>query len=156
VAARADEGILHAVLCSQLCYGTSPPSSGRHYPPPNWAAFKVYDAPVPWGFLVHSLEHGAVVVVYNCPGGCPADEIAAARSWAAAVQDPLGCQPPRVILAPDPTLDVPWAAAAWGWTLRAAAFDAAAFQAFYTEHAANTAEDFCNDGVDRSGFGWCP
>jgi hypothetical protein len=27
---------------------------------------------VPWGFLVHCLEHGAIDIVYNCADGwCP-------------------------------------------------------------------------------------
>jgi hypothetical protein len=154
VAAHPDEGAAHTFnVCDPVCYGTSPPSSGQHYG--NWADWGVYQAPVPWGFLVHSLEHGAVVVVYNCPAGCAAD-VDAARSWAAGVTDSLGCVPPRVILAPDPTLEVRWAAAAWGWTLRADRFDRDQVQAFFDVHAAQTVENFCNAGVDRSATGWCP
>jgi len=45
------------------CYNSNPPTSGNHNPQP--AAFKIYDNPVPKENLVHSMEHGAVVVWYN-------------------------------------------------------------------------------------------
>ena len=48
----------------------------------------------------------------------------------------------RVILAPDPTLDVRWAAVAWTWTLRSACFDAAAFAQFTKDHYAKMEENF--------------
>lgn len=152
VSQRADEGAAHAPNCDRVCYRTVPPSSGTHYP--TWAAYKVYDAPVPWGFVVHGLEHGAVAVVYNCPDGC-ADEVAVARGWIATLQDKLGCTPPRVILAPDPTLDVRWAASAWGWTLRAETFDEPAFTDFFNAHH-GTGENTCSPGADLSAMGWCP
>ena len=56
---------------------TKPPSSGNHYP--IWPDYQTYDKPVPWGHLMHAMEHGAVIIVYNCPGGCP-DEVAAAQA----------------------------------------------------------------------------
>jgi hypothetical protein len=46
-----------------LCYNTSPPTSGPHSP--QFAQNRVYDTPVPKEQLVHSMEHGAVVVWYN-------------------------------------------------------------------------------------------
>jgi uncharacterized protein DUF3105 len=54
----ADEGTSHVASCAPVRYLSQPPSSGTHYP--SWAVFRVYDKPVPWGFLVHDLEHGAV------------------------------------------------------------------------------------------------
>jgi hypothetical protein len=45
------------------CYNSNPPTSGNHNPQP--AAFKIYDNPVPKENLVHSMEHGAVIVWYN-------------------------------------------------------------------------------------------
>jgi hypothetical protein len=111
---------------------------------------------------VHGLEHGAVIAVYNCPGGC-ADEVAAAQAWIDALPtdtDPY-CpgEKPRVILVPDPTLDVRWAATAWTWTLRACAFDAPTFQQFFLDHYNMTYElGICrgNSEIDRSATGWCP
>src|SRR4051794_24902350 len=59
IAMPPDEGADHLPLCSQTHYASQPPSSGAHYP--YWPLFRVYQQPVPWGFLVHGLEHGAVV-----------------------------------------------------------------------------------------------
>jgi hypothetical protein len=108
--------------------------------------------------MVHGLEHGAVEVTYNCPDGC-SDEVAAAQAWIDSLPVDQGCAglpPPRVILAPAPSLDVRWAAAAWQWTLRASAFDSAAFQSFFDAHYNHAPEVICGDGADLSSTGWCP
>ena len=106
--------------------------SGTHYP--TWPVFRAYDQPVPWGFLVHAMEHGAVVIAYNCPEGCAADVQAAKEVMAAAPAKP-SCPRAPVILTPDPTLDVRFAAAAWGHVLRASCFDRQAFGDFIAERA---------------------
>jgi len=54
----------HEFVCSELTHTSYPPVGGNHYP--IWAAYQEYDAPVPWGFLLHSMEHGAVVLAYRC------------------------------------------------------------------------------------------
>jgi hypothetical protein len=125
---------VHVETCSDISYETNPPSSGPHYP--TWADFGVYDFPLPRGFWVHNLEHGTVVVTYNCASGC-ADEVAAAAAWLSELEADAACPagPPRVILVPDPLLDTRWGASSWGFTLRAECFDAAAFTAFYEAHA---------------------
>jgi len=148
-----DEGANHEVLCSTVCYGTNPPSSGHHYG--TWPIYKTYAQPVPWGFLVHGMEHGAVIVSYNCPCGC-ADEVAAAQAWIDSLPPDASCASrPRIVLAPDPTLDVRWAAAAWRWTLRAETFDAAAFGAFFSAHYDHASESICGGATDGSAAGWC-
>jgi hypothetical protein len=125
---------VHVAVCSEIQYATNPPSSGQHYP--TWADFGVYDFPLPRGFWMHNLEHGAVVVTYNCPEGC-ADEVAAATDWHAQLNPDENCPAgaPRVLLVPDPELDVRWAASSWGYTLRADCFDAVAFSDFTIAHA---------------------
>jgi hypothetical protein len=145
IAQHPDEGANHVNCTPVPTYKTKPPSSGNHYP--SWADFRTYDEPVPWGHLVHSLEHGAVVIVYNCPGGCP-DEVAAAQAMIDALPVDVLCTAStkrRVILAPDPTLDVRWAASAWTWTLRASCFDAAAFSDFAKAHYNHARENFCTE-----------
>jgi hypothetical protein len=154
VAKHPNEGASHVDCLPVPTYGTNPPSSGNHYM--IWADFKTYDKPVPWGHLVHALEHGAVVIVYNCPDGCP-DEVARAQAMIDGLPYPLdpadvdvidgfACTAPtkgRVILAPDPHLDVRWAASAWTWTLKSTCFDEATFSAFTQGHYAQAGENFC-------------
>jgi hypothetical protein len=119
-----------------------------------WAAYQTYPSPVPWGNLVHNLEHGAVVVVYNCPTGC-ADEVARAQAWIDALPADPDCPGShRIIMAPDPTLTVRWAATAWQWTLRADCFDESAFTQFYSAHYGAGREVVCSSGGTPEQ--WCP
>lgn len=65
-----DEGRSHVADGSVINYKANPPVSGPHYPAPKpWG---VYDTPIAPGYFVHNLEHGGVVVLYDCPSGCPA------------------------------------------------------------------------------------
>ena len=72
-----------------------------------------------------------------------------------AAVDPLCTDPNgpkrRMILVPDPKLDVPFAAAAWGATLRLTCLDEVAMTAlkqFMVDQYAKSPENFCADGVD--------
>jgi hypothetical protein len=129
-------------------YNSNPPSSGPHFAV--WAAFKEYDKPVDRRYLVHSMEHGAVVIFYKCDdaGACP--QIAAARAAAAAVPDDPACSGQgarvRVIIVPDPLLDVPLAVAAWGWVYKAQCVDRPTLEQFVREHYAQGPEDLCAAG----------
>lgn len=151
-------GAAHVALCSPLGFDTRPPSHGDHYP--IWADFKSYDAPVPWGHLVHDLEHGAVVIAYRCDAACP-DLVAALTGLIAdRPADPL-CTGTRarnrMILVPDPTLDVPLAAVAWGHVYRSSCLDRPSLGAFIDAHYGHAPEDLCAGGADGSqGAGWCP
>ena len=141
-----EEGFVHIPCTSATDYQTVPPSSGNHYG--CWPEYRTFDVPVPWGNLVHALEHGAVVIVYNCgAAGCP-DEVARAQTFIGALPPDPGCGTDRrVILAPDPTLDVRWAASSWTWTLRADCFDEATFGQFYADHLGNGRETICGGGA---------
>lgn len=170
----------HVDIGTVIQYSSNPPSSGPHYP--IWAGWQEYLTPVPRPFWVHSLEHGAVVLLYNCAllgggadGGADAtdeaatvdadidaDDTDAGPSACAALVDQLrtlmGSLPEdplcdkdagpsrRIILTPDPLLDRPVAAAAWGWTYNAACFDKASLQQFVIDHYAKAPENFCTNG----------
>jgi hypothetical protein len=148
VQAHANEGAAHSPLCSPLTYATNPPSSGSHYP--IWAAYQTYTKPFPRGFWVHSLEHGAVVITYNCPEGC-AGEVAAAQAFIDALPTDCASGARRIILTPDPELDVRFAASAWGFTLKAKCFDRCAFSTFVADHYDDAPESICGGGVDPTG-----
>lgn len=146
-------------------YNSNPPSSGPHYP--IWANFGEYPAPVQAGYLVHDLEHGAVLLLYKpcdddagAPGGDASDVDAAAPGACASIKDALRrvrdaiptdpvCDPSirvRVIIAPYPELDVPIAAAAWGWTYRANCLDETSLRDFALAHYGQGPEDICAPG----------
>ena len=144
-----DEGATHVSCMSDVDYMTEPPSSGNHYI--CWAAYQTYTAPIPWGNLVHSLEHGAIVIVYNCPEGCDAD-VANIQAFIDGLPPDSDCAPTlgknRMILMPDPdpNLGVKFAASAWDWTLRADCFDPIAFRQFFDDHYDHRREIICSDG----------
>jgi hypothetical protein len=145
----------HLPACAPVSYPTRPPSSGAHYP--SAPQFKVYRSPVPWGFLVHALEHGAVVIAHNCGEGCE-DELADAEEMIAAWPAKQACPRPPIILVPDPTSPDRFAAAAWGHTLRATCFDRQKFAQFIAERANRAPESAANDcgELDLERTGWCP
>lgn len=60
----ADLGREHVPDGTIVEYNSNPPTSGKHYG--DWTRAGVYDKPVSDGHLVHSLEHGYVIISYNC------------------------------------------------------------------------------------------
>jgi hypothetical protein len=58
-----NEGTQHVPESQNVEYAQSPPLSGPHYDRPTQGGF--YEEPQPAGNIVHSLEHGAVVIYYN-------------------------------------------------------------------------------------------
>ena len=138
---------LHVDSCSAQDYPDQPPAGGNHYPV--WAAYQSFSFPVPRGFWVHDLEHGAVVYSYNCSDGCP-DEVADVQALIDALPVDEECapdEPHRVVLTPDPLLDVRWGVSAWGHTLRADCVDDDRFRQFYSNHFGRGPEvGVCSNG----------
>ncbi len=139
---------VHVDICSPIIWNSNPPSNGEHYP--IWAAFKTYTTPVPRGFYVHDLEHGAVVLLYNCPSGCDAEVAQLQALIDARPNDPLCVAPvnARMVLTPDPLIPTKFAASAWGYTLTADCVDPAAFTQFINDRYGMGTEVLCNDGQD--------
>jgi hypothetical protein len=86
-------------------YNSTPPTSGWHYAdavaPPGISA-----SPIPNEVQVHNLEHGEIMVQYDCPSGCP--EIVS------ALEAIVRTYPKKVVLAPYPGIGRPIALTAWG------------------------------------------
>ena len=63
---KEDQGRDHvtAVDVASFQYNSNPPTSGPHLP--TWVKTGVYNQPQSEGELIHSLEHGYVIVSYNC------------------------------------------------------------------------------------------
>jgi hypothetical protein len=144
----------HVPIGSDIQWDSNPPSSGQHFP--IWAAYQAYTTPVPRGYYVHDEEHGGVVLLYTCSdsSGCP--QVAAALQ---AVSDSLPDDPMctqggegvrvRTVITPDPLLDVPVAAAAWGWTYRAQCVDLPTLEAFARQHYGQGPEVLCSNGTTQ-------
>jgi hypothetical protein len=142
----------HVPIGSQIEWWSNPPSSGPHFP--RWAAFQEYSSPVPRGYWVHDLEHGAVVLLYNCaalPEGADCEPLKQAlREASAALPSDGMCAAPtrvRTVITPDPLIATPIAAAAWGFVYRAACVDAASLVEFAKAHYAKGPENLCAAGV---------
>src|SRR5262245_21191422 len=58
-----NEGQIHVPVGTVVVYGTDPPTSGNHYPEPQDGGF--FDHEIAAGYLVHSMEHGGVIIYYN-------------------------------------------------------------------------------------------
>jgi len=59
-----DLGRGHVPVGTKVQYNSNPPTSGQHYA--EWTKAGVYDAPLDDRNLVHSLEHGYIIISYNC------------------------------------------------------------------------------------------
>lgn len=138
---------------SPTSYATNPPSSGPHYPV--WANFQEFTTVVPDGYLVHSLEHGAVELLYDCDVSDPtcASMVADLRKVRDAVPDDPSCvrdgnpsSRVRIIIAHRPTNDSVIAAAAWGQTYHADCVDIPSLTAFANAYMGKGTEDLCYAG----------
>ena len=95
------------------------------------------------------MEHGGVVIFDNCDGAACGPLLDGLRKVRDALPADPVCDPSiriRVVIAAAPTLDVPVAAAAWGWTYKAACLDAPTLSAFARDHAAQGPENICAAG----------
>ena len=57
-------GRTHVPIGTKVKYNSNPPTSGNHYD--TWTKSGAYDKPIEDGYLVHSLEHGYIVISHNC------------------------------------------------------------------------------------------
>jgi len=146
----ASEAGTHVPPETDIEWSSNPPSTGEHFAV--WAKWnRTYETPLARGNWVHNLEHGGVVLLFDCPGGCAADVTALEALEDALPADPRCVAPlrTRTLITPDPLLPegVQIAAAAWGWTYTAECFDAQRLGQFVEAHYAEGPEDLCNDGA---------
>lgn len=116
-----DAGRGHSAPGQALSYAADPPTSGTHSP--QWVDAGFYQSPQARERLVHSLEHGNVVIYYDQPGREALDTL---RAWAGQFRG----QWDGVVVVPrsgiGPTVEL----TAWNKTLRLESWDAAAAAAF--------------------------
>jgi len=105
-------------------YNSNPPTSGPRSS--DIASWGIHDVPVPLELQVHNLEHGGVMVQYNCPVECPELVEKLAR---------ITLDHDLVILAPYPMMEARIALTAWGRIDLLEEFDPARIERFITAFA---------------------
>ncbi len=112
-----------AVGAQHPAYNSDPPTSGWHYDTPADAGF--YENPLPDEQLIHNLEHGHIVISYDCSrlGDCAQVKdalrslVAKNNSW-------------KIVAAPRKNRDAAIALTAWGVLERLDGYDAESIDAF--------------------------
>jgi Protein of unknown function (DUF3105) len=132
--AVASEGNTHFATGTDLTYDANPPASGPHWPTP--AAAGYYDSAVPVEQWVHNLEHGYVVVLYDCRGDCDGQLLADLEAFAADAPASATFGFAKVIVTPYDGLpsNATLAAIAWEVELFLADFDAGALRTFFDKY----------------------
>lgn len=123
------QGTEHVDRATDVEYNTMPPTSGPHYAQPASAGY--YTETPPLGELVHSLEHGAVVIYYDPARTSPA----ANESLQKFSQAHTGTWR-SVIVAPNPSEDPEsaYVLTAWEHMLRMDSYDRRTVRAFLAEY----------------------
>jgi hypothetical protein len=111
--------------------GHYPPVFGDHYD--TWRPPGVYDVPVPEGNFMHDLEHGATVVLYNCPSGCP-DAVNQLRGMLTSLPKSKSFNEVKLVVSPNTKIQHQFALLAWDYEQDLDEFDAQAVRDFYTAH----------------------
>lgn len=124
-------GADHVAEGSATTYNSRPPASGPHYP--SWSqTYGFMATPLQPGTWLHNLEHGAVVILYNCPQACPELEQQLKDLYPTL---PLGRNArggrARAIIQAYPDMDHKIAVVAWGWLLELDEFDRDQIVRFY-------------------------
>lgn len=107
----------------QVAYANDPPLGGEHWP--SWVAPGFYQAAQPKEKLVHSLEHGHVVIYYN-EAKLSAGELAAVKKLTTQYKG----QWDGVVAIPRPDSEDAAILTAWEHGLRLAAWDQALVDRF--------------------------
>ena len=121
----------HVAEGTPLEFNSRPPTSGPHYAAwyPSYGVLTETVDPRTW---VHNLEHGAIVLLYNCPEGCP-DLVQQIRELHNTLPRGRNARSgvPRMLALPYTDMDSRIAVVAWGWLLELDQFDAAQITKFY-------------------------
>ena len=127
---------------AQITYNHNPPTSGCHYNLGYGNApvqTGVYNQAIASEYWVHNLEHGYVVILYNCPSGC-STEFNALHNWYKGLPPAPNFAYPKVVVLPYPSMNVPFAAVSWDWYDPMPVFSLSEVQKFYDNHKNQAAE----------------
>jgi hypothetical protein len=104
-----DRGQEHVPQGTKITYQEYPPSSGKHWPV--WAQWGIYKEAVPEEVFVHNLEHGGIVILYNCPTPCPDMVRQLEETYVALPKSKFGHV--KVVVSPNPRVKGRLALLAW-------------------------------------------
>lgn len=130
-----DEGNLHVPVGQQVTYQANPPASGSHWSAAGVAPVDagVYDVALEEEQWIHNLEHGYVVLLYDCHGPCQPD----LRN---DLQTLLGTAPPselfgnvKLVITPYAGLPFSFTVVAWDRQLHLDSLDQNAILDFYDQ-----------------------
>ena len=144
-ASESRAGTLHTD--GAITYPADPPVSGEHRPTP--ADCGVYSEQIPNENMVHTLEHGAVGVLYKPD---------ADKEEIAKIEELVRSYESHVFSEPYPNLEDPYTVVAWAHLMRLDDFDQPAIKEFidFFREAGDSPEDQeCPMNVDSS-FGATP
>jgi hypothetical protein len=134
----------HVAPPAKVTYLHDPPTSGCHYnlgygqAPVTAGAYDRVVEPERW---VHNLEHGYIVVLYNCPSGC-ASEFGQLRTWLKGLSNDstAGVQYPKVLILPETTMKAHFAVVCWDWYDPMDQLSISEVQKFFDNHVDNAPE----------------
>ena len=127
------EDPFHVQPNQQGKYKHYPPSSGVHYGQYlNWG---IYTDEVPPEFWVHSLEHGGIVILYNCAKAddCTKTQQALKKFYNAAPPDPE-FKKIKLLISPNSKITYHVTALAWGYELNLGDVNQDALLKFYEKY----------------------
>jgi hypothetical protein len=116
-----NEGRDHLPPGSKTNYSTDPPTSGAHFP--TWVDPGFYETAKGRSNLVHSLEHGMIVIFYDDPGG---DVVETLQAWTDLFNGPWS----GIVAAPKAGLGEKLILTAWRKILRFDRFEPESAAAF--------------------------
>jgi len=120
----------HVPVGTKIKYNSNPPAAGPHYEEPSHAGY--YDKAPADGHLVHSLEHGAIILWFN-PDLSSNDK--------ARLKNFFDKTRGKTIMVPRKNMGVPVALTSWGRILKLKTIDEKAMQNFFDTNINRAPED---------------
>ncbi len=131
-----NEGAEHVSVDTQVTYESNPPASGPHWSMPGLAPTTagLYEVTVEEEQWVHNLEHGYIVILYDCGGPCGKGLLNDLQGFFNEAPPSPNFGNTKLVIAPYDGLPHLHTAVAWDVQLHLDAFDRTALLEFYDSH----------------------
>lgn len=141
-----DQGRGHVQIGTDVKYNSNPPTSGPHYE--DWAKAGFFDSVIDDRNLVHALEHGYVIMSYNCSVAQESTNSASPSATLPPQFSSQSCQDlvkqltnvyndksqKKLIVIPRPNMDTQIALTAWRYIDKLNSFDKPRIEKFIDAH----------------------